>query len=113
MDRLVEDVILYIFERMYRELFALEGSLPANRYADVAYEDFCAAPVETLRAVYDQLGLEGFAAAEPAFRAFADSQKGYRKNKLDLPPELVRRINERLGFYLERYGYEREEAAEE
>ncbi len=112
-EQLVEDVVLYIFERMYRELVALEGSLPAGRYADVAYEDFCAAPVETLRAVYAQLGLEGFAAAEPAFRAFADSQKGYRKNRLDLSPELIGRINDRIDFYLERYGYEREEAETE
>ncbi len=111
-DGLIASVVLGIFERMYRELLSVEKELPSDRFVNVAYEDLCAAPVDTLRGVYEQLGLEGFAAAEPAIRAFADSQKSYRKNRLDLAPALVREINDRLDFYFERYGYTKQEAQE-
>lgn len=109
-EELIEDVIMGIFERMYRELFELECFFPTEQYADVEYADFCAAPVETLERLYGQLGLEGFAEARPYFRAYAASQKSYRKNDFSISPRLVSKINRRLGFYLEHYHYRRMEA---
>lgn len=43
-DELIENTVIDIFERMYRELFELEGFFPKNRYVDIAYTDFCRAP---------------------------------------------------------------------
>ena len=111
-DVLLEDTIVELFRRMYSELFAQIPSLPENRFADVAYTDFCREPVETLRRIYDRLELGGFAAAESRFRAFAAEQKDYRKNRLELSPRLIRKINDRLGFYFDYYGYDRMEAGE-
>lgn len=108
-EELMEDTIIGIFERMYRELFELERSFPKNRYADIAYTDFCHAPVDTLRDIYRRLELSGFDAAAPRFQAYVDSQRGYQKNKFDISPRLVEKINARLGFYMEHYGYEMRE----
>ena len=46
-------------------------------------------------------------ADEPSFqiRDYVESQKNYQKNKFDMDPRLVRKINEQLGFYFEHYGY--------
>ena len=112
-DELIEDTVIDIFERMYRELFALEGFFPKNRYVDIAYTDFCAAPVDTLRDIYRKLELSGFEAAAPRFQAYVDAQRGYQKNKFEISPRLVRKINAKLGFYMEHYGYEMREAEEE
>ena len=35
-----------------------------------------------------------------------DSMKDYKTNQYDYAPELIEKVNERLGFYFERYGYE-------
>ena len=113
LDELIEDTVIGIFERMYRELFALEGFFPKNRYVDIAYTDFCRAPVDTLRDIYRRLELSGFEAAAPRFQAYVDSQRGYQKNKFDISPRLVRKINAKLGFYMEHYGYEMREVEEE
>jgi omega-hydroxy-beta-dihydromenaquinone-9 sulfotransferase len=112
LDELIEDTIIDIFERMYRELFELEPYFPKNRYIDIAYTDFCAAPLETLHDIYRQLEIPDFDAAAPRFQAYIDSQRGYQKNKFDISPRLVRKINDRLGFYMEHYGYEMREADE-
>ncbi len=111
-DELMEDVVVGIFERMYRQLFALEGQFRPHRYADIAFTDFTRDPVATLERVYDTLELPGFSAARPAFAAYAESQHNYQKNRLDLSPRLIGKINARLGFYLDRYGYETLEAKE-
>ena len=112
-DIVIEDTIISIFERMYRQLFELEKTFPDNRYADVAFTDFTRDPVGTLEEIYRKLELPGFEEARPRFQAYADSQKNYRKNRLELSPRLIRKINARLGFYFEHYGYDRLEEAEE
>ena len=61
----------------------------------------------------DYLELSGFEAAAPRFQAYVDSQRGYQKNKFDISPRLVRKINAKLGFYMEHYGYEMREVEEE
>lgn len=113
LDEKMEDTIIGIFERMYRELFELEPFFPKNRYADIAYTDFCAAPVDTLCDIYRKLELPGFEEAAPRFQAYVDAQRGYQKNKFEISPRLVRKINARLGFYMEHYGYEMREVEEE
>ncbi|MBQ3276466.1 MAG: sulfotransferase [Oscillospiraceae bacterium] len=110
---LMEDTIISIFERMYRQLFQLEKTFPDNRYADVAFTDFTRDPIGTLREVYRKLELEGYEEARPRFQAYADSQKNYRKNRLEIGPRLIRKINARLGFYFDHYGYDRMEEEEE
>ncbi|MDO4572013.1 MAG: sulfotransferase [Clostridia bacterium] len=105
----LENHFIWIFERMYRMLFELEKRLPKNRFADISYEDFTAEPELCLRRVYDALELEGFEAALPRMRAYIETQKGYVKNQFSLSERLKRKINERLGFYFEHYGYEMEQ----
>ena len=38
--------------------------------------------------------------------AYLESQKNYKKNKFELTPRLRDKINAKLGFYFEHYGYE-------
>ncbi len=102
----MENVIIGVFERMYRELFALEDQFLPGHFVSVSYEQFVRAPEEGLRQIYETLGLGGFDDALPAFRAFIESQKDYRKNSYDFPPRLRGKINRRLGFYFEHYGYD-------
>ena len=111
-EEVLEDALVDIFRRMYEEWFALEAELPENRYCDIAYKDFCADPIGTLRDVYARLELDGFAEAEPRFAAFAESQNSYRKNSFDISPRLTKKINDKLGFYFDHYGYTMREVSE-
>ena len=107
---LMEDIFTDIFERMYREMFEIQKSIPANRWVDLAYDEFVASPVEQLRSIYQQLEISDFAAARPYFEAHAQSQRDYVRNKLDMSPRFRQKINDKLGFYFEHYGYSMEEA---
>jgi hypothetical protein len=113
LDIAVEDTVIGIFERMYRQLFALEKTFPDNRYADVAFTDFTRDSVGVLRDIYRKLELPGFEEARPRFQAYADAQQNYKKNRLEISPRLIRKINDRLGFYFDRYGYDRMEVEDE
>ncbi len=106
---MLEDTILGIFERMYRELFELEKTLPPDQYISIRYEDFVKAPIAYLRRIYDALGLDGFEEARPRFEEYVANQQGYVKNHFELNDRLRKKINSRLGFYFEHYGYAMEE----
>lgn len=108
-QELIEDTVIYVFERMYRQLFSLMGAIPENRLVDIAYTDFVKDPVGSLEGIYRKLELDGFEAARGRFEAYAAGQKDYVKNRFDYSPRLIRKVNENLGFYFERYGYPRRE----
>lgn len=105
-DEFIEDTIIDLFERIYRKTFNELYAMPESDYIDICYEDFCKAPKDYLKQIYEHLGLEGYEEALPHFEKYLESQKDYKKNKFNLKPELRDKINDRLGFYFEHYGYE-------
>ena len=109
MEELIEDVVIGLFRRMYREFFEVMRFLPENRLAEVEYAAFVQQPLESLERIYTRLELPGFREARPALEAYAETQRGYVKNRFDYAPRLCRKINRELGFYFEHYGYAMEE----
>lgn len=107
LDIILEDTIVYIFKRMYTELFELEASLGKNMIT-VSYADLSARPIECAEMIYSGLELPGYEEALPHIKAYVDSQKNYVKNRFTINPRLRDKINSELGFYFKHYGYEME-----
>ena len=108
-EELIEDTIVDEFERMYRELFETQKTLGKDDFVDVCYETFAADPEKELERIYGELGLPDFDAARIEMEKHIESQKDYKKNRFTLSDRLRRKINARLGFYFEHYGYAMEE----
>ena len=108
LEILLEDAIVELFGHMYGKLFALidSGAFKENNIVDVPYDRLSSKPEETLKMIYEQLELGGFEEALPNFREHISSVNGYVKNKFDLGDRLRDKVNAKLGFYFERYGYE-------
>jgi len=107
-DEVIEDAVIWIFGEMYRTLFAEmdRGAFKPGSFAELSYEELEREPIGSVKKIYDELRLPGFAEARPAIQAHIDSQKHYQKNKLTVSPRLREKINNNLGFYFTRYGYE-------
>lgn len=108
LDTVLEDAIVELFEHMYRKLFAFQdsGGFQEGSVVDISYDQLSKEPEESLRKIYEELGLDGFEEAAPRFREHIASVSKYVKNKFELTPRLRDKINAKLGFYFERYGYE-------
>lgn len=104
--QIVEDTVLCLFKRAYEKLFADMKMIPPEQLVEIQYEEFVKQPIEYMKHIYQSLELPGFQEAKPHFQAYVDSQLGYQKNKFNVGPELVARINKELKFYFEHYGYE-------
>lgn len=103
---MIENVVLDLFERMYKKAFVDLYSMPESDRIDICYEDFCKEPLKYVKEIYDHLGIEGYEEAVPYFEKYLKEQEGYQKNKFTLSDELRDKINSRMGFYFDRYGYE-------
>lgn len=109
LDILLEDMLVELFRHMYEKLFELQdsGALKEGSIVDISYEQLSKEPEVCLRKIYEGLGIDGFEEALPNFREHIRSVDGYVKNKFELGDRLRNKINDNLGFYFERYGYER------
>jgi len=104
--QVVEDTVLRLFKRAYEKLFADMKMIPSGQLVEIQYEEFVKQPIAYAERIYQSLGIPGFEKAKQNFQAYVDSQIGYQKNKFNVRPELVARINKELKFYFEHYGYE-------
>lgn len=105
-DHYLLDRVCLIFERVYRRAFRdLDNLAPCDKI-EIKYEDFIENQEEYLEKIYKQLGIKNYDKAYPYLKEYMDSMKDYKTNQYDYAPELIEKVNERLGFYFERYGYE-------
>lgn len=93
------------FDRIQTRLRTDLQALPAHRRIDVPFEQLEAQPYDTVRAVYEHLGMPLEGDADAALRRFLDSVKNYRKNSYNLTEDQIALIETRLRHHLEEGGY--------
>lgn len=102
----IDEVILATYERMMTGLRAGTADLPPERFIELGYDDLRQQPVESLAAIYEQLGLAGFEDARPAFERYLEQVRGYRKNDFGRPEEAARKVATRWRALIEAQGYD-------
>jgi len=105
LDSWLDDYVLDMFVRLTEDFEEDKHLIPKDRLVELRYEDLVKDPIGTMRDIYARLGIGDFAAAEGPMRAYLDAQKEHRVSEYELPPELKRKVVERLGPYIDRYGY--------
>ena len=72
---------------------------------ELGYEDLVAEPFETIRSIYERLGLGDFESAEANLNKRLANHKNYRTNSHPIDAETEKLILDRWRGYAERYGY--------
>ncbi|HIK46372.1 MAG TPA: sulfotransferase [Leptolyngbyaceae cyanobacterium M65_K2018_010] len=103
----VEDLILTSYPPMMAALEADRTTLPAHDFAEIRFEALEQDPLSTLEQLYTTLDLGDFAPVRPALATYLEGLQGYRKNRYDLAPELLDRVEAHWGSWIRRWGYER------
>ena len=92
-------------ERMYQNFDEDRSLIADQNICDVRFEDLVANPLGEMERVYDHLTLGDYSAIRPPLEKYFADKKDYRRNKLDLDPQLAEEIRHRWANYIERYGY--------
>jgi hypothetical protein len=105
LDDWLDDYVLDMFVRLTERYEADRRLIPEGRLVELRYEDLIKDPIATMRDIYAKLDIGDFNQAEAPMRAYLEAQKEHRVSEYELPPELKRKIIERLSPYIDRFGY--------
>jgi hypothetical protein len=105
LDSWLDDYVLDMFARLTEDYEEDRHLIPPDRLIELRYEDLIKDPLATLRDIYKRLDIGDFASAEAPMQAYLDTQKEHRVSEYEMPLELKRKIVDRLGPYIDRFGY--------
>lgn len=101
----IDATILRVFDRMMARLEQDTRDLAPPDYVELSYRALSDDPIAALGRIYDGLELDGFAAAEPGFRAHLAAVKSYRKNAFEPDREADAKVAAALGRWIDKWGY--------
>jgi len=101
---MIDELILESYPRMMQSLLDDTAELPSHDYVEISYRDLDEQPLREIERLYEQLGLDGFDADQPAMQRYLESTRGYRKNQFDLSEDLRRRVEREWAPFIERWG---------
>ncbi|MBQ7646521.1 MAG: sulfotransferase [Clostridia bacterium] len=106
-EETLEDMVIDNFKRMYESYFKALKVIPEGLVYEIRFEDFEKDPYPYLKEAYEKLDLGDYEKAKPGFEEYMKAEKDYKKNEYDYPERLKQKVDEKLGFFFEHYGYEK------
>jgi hypothetical protein len=101
-----EEIILDIYGKLYEEFLKSKKNIPKENLIEIKYEDFIADAKTYIEKIYDTLQIEGFEQTKQSMFDYIGSQKTYKTNDHQISKRNIRRINRRMKFFFDKYGYE-------
>ena len=101
----MEDWIIETFRNMYLAYFEEMKSCGSDNLYEICFEEFEKDPLPIMEELYQKLDLGGYDQAKDAIAQYWTDRTDYKKNSFDISEQLILKVNSRLGFYFEHYGY--------
>ncbi|MFK7819574.1 MAG: sulfotransferase [Planctomycetaceae bacterium] len=104
-SREIESFVSRRYELLMQRWFADRSLIPPANLIEVRHEDVTDRPIESVRAVYDQFGLQDFERTKPTLERLVAGTRSYQNNKYEFSPDYLERIEPYVGPVAARWGY--------
>ena len=101
-----EDVVLDIYEKLYKQYLVDKENIPVENLIEIKYEEFIKRPKEYIEMIYKDLQIEDYENVEKDLHKYIDSQKDYQTNPFNKDNLNIKRINKKMRFLFNHYGYD-------
>ena len=101
----IDETVLAVYERMMRDYERDAAAVGPDRLVELRYDDLDAEPLKAVEQCYSALGLPGFEAARARFETYIASVASFKKNRFDYSDEAAAKVEARLGYFIEKWGY--------
>ena len=89
----IDQQIIARYSQLHDAFFAQRDLIPVGRFHEMSFDELERSPLESIRHLYEKIGLTGFETFEPELKRYVDSLSRYRKNRFpDLGPTMRARI---------------------
>lgn len=103
----IDETVLAVYDRMMRAYEADAAQVPAEQLVELRYDELDADPMASVEACYAGLGLPGFEAGKAQFERYLASVASFEKNRFEYSDEAAAKVEARLGYFIEKWGYKR------
>ena len=103
----IDETVLTIYDRMMRAYERDAANVSSEHLIELRYEELDADPVRAVEKCYSTLGFQGFEASREAFEAYLASISGFKKNSFSYSDAAAAKVEKRLGYFIEKWGYQR------
>jgi len=103
----IDETILTVYDRMMRDFERETEGLGREELVELRYDALDANPIQAVENVYSSLGLPGFSEARGDFERYLATVESFKKNKFDYCDEAAARVENRLGYFIGKWGYKR------
>lgn len=103
----IDETILTIYDRIMRAYERDAANVSEEQLIELRYEELDADPVRAVEKCYSALGFQGFEASREAFEAYLASIAGFEKNSFSYSDAAAAKVEKRLGYFIEKWGYQR------
>jgi omega-hydroxy-beta-dihydromenaquinone-9 sulfotransferase len=107
----IDETVFSVYERMMDALAADSAGLAPPDYVELRYEELDHDALSAIEAIYRSLDLPGFDAGRSAFETYIASVKKFEKNRFHYSEDDARKVEARLGRFIEQGRYRRPGAA--
>ncbi|MBA4782409.1 MAG: sulfotransferase [Rhizobiales bacterium] len=101
----IDEVVLSTYSAMMHRFEQETADMAAPEFVEIGYDALSKDPLDTIKMVYEMLGLDGFDDARPAFSAYLGSVQSYQKNTFKGSPALASKVADRLSPFIEKWDY--------
>ncbi len=102
----VNEDIYTIYKRMMDQYFETRALIPEENLIEVKYEELMEDTMGNLKDIYSKFGFDGFDLAGPLIERYAESKKGYVKNKYAIKRALLEEVMQNTDFTMKEWGYD-------
>lgn len=103
----IDETILTVYERMMRLYVRDAARLGPGQLVELRYDALDQNPLEAVEKCYSALGLAGFDRGRADFDRYLASVSSFKKNRFDYSDEAAAKVEARLGYFIDKWGYER------
>jgi len=100
--------VLEIYEKLYIQYLNDKKAIPSENLFEMKYEEFVKDPMRYLSQIYSDLDIEGFEEQKETFKDYIDAQAGYKTNGYKIDIVNKKKLNKRLFFLFNKFGYKME-----
>jgi len=106
-DAQIERYVLKFYGLMLKRYLEERHLIPESNLVEVRYENLDREPLREIERIYAELGLRGWERAGGDIRAYAESQRTYKKNVYIRNAADSEKVETHWRFALDAWGYER------
>ena len=104
-DQEKRKIVLDIYKKLHQKYLDQRELLKSDQLAEIGHREILTAPEETLKKIYNKLGIHDFNKALPYIRAFLQQQPPAKDNRYSPDPEDIKEINHEWKFAFRLWNY--------